>query len=1144
MALDYSPYIGPMTGVSGATIGAAALALFLTAAMPQGTPPTPPLRNAAVSVRLVWTPRGDAALGPASRNGRFIPFLSRNDPAGRQLAGRDLYIHDLRTGVDRRVTFGANPEAEHGEDGPGDAWCVCAFSPDGTRIAFTRWVHQDGTFRAELRVVRVPGALQADRAGEPELSRGVLFAKPNTWVSPHGWTPDGRWVLAAIRDNSSGMTQIAMLSSHSDSMEALKTVSDNALGTLAISPDGRLVAVEMRQGNSLANDIFVLDRAAKTERGIVVHRANDRLVGWAPAGHRLVFASDRRGQFDLFAVHDGAGPTEPEMLRQGIEMPTTPVGIAASGAVFYTTTLRDRPSLRVDSIDRAAGRFRPVPLERIGRPFYLRVPPQWSPDGRQLAYWTDEGGLSVVTRAPVSGSERTTRVPLEFVNDYAWASDARAIYLNGSDTDGAGAFRIDLVTGETERIRGADRFRGAGSGTLYFDRTVGDRRDSIAIIERNTSTLQDREVFRGPAGGPQRLALDPIARVVYYRRPVQITQPPHDLVARDLATGVERVILRRPLGPIDLSGSSRYVRSFVDGGWMIIPVDGSAPPSLLGYMQPVVLAADFGIVAQLDRPQGSLYWDPRFSWLRVDAGEVHGLDFGTGNHELSGFALSPDGNRLAYVDRVPGSAPARELWMIENVLTTEPLARARVTVAISTSASRPRGAGFAGYNVALMAAGIGYKDPQLAANVSALGAGWLRFPAGARSAVYDWRTGLARQEWADQFRQTPFAAQMQDAVRMLRAKGGERIEDAAALAAKAGARGLIVSVNVFTDTPESARALAEHVRANNIPVLVWQLGNEPTFFPAFFPEARSYAEKMRPFADAIRSVDPTALVSLSMGIAGNENAKWDSTLASVRPRYWDVVTYHQYPQVRGMPEEILASLNEVLASDVERRVDTYVRPLFGEMPIIITEAGAGSGSARPDLGMVGTLYGGVWAAEYATRLSRTSRVWHVGMHQLLGPAGLDLADDGRAAVLARPTAGDSMGDAQLDHGPFIGAQGAGYAVAAEAINAASATFLTTVTGGARASTRSGSPIPAVHAQAYRMRAGSALVVTNKSGVTHQLRIVVDGKPVDARLDVVEVTGADPTVRNAVGQGRVARRAISAIDTVAIGPWSVTRISWR
>jgi hypothetical protein len=367
-----------------------------------------------------------------------------------------------------------------------------------------------------------------------------------------------------------------------------------------------------------------------------------------------------------------------------------------------------------------------------------------------------------------------------------------------------------------------------------------------------------------------------------------------------------------------------------------------------------------------------------------------------------------------------------------------------VHIAISTSNPSAIGPAFAGFNVALMDAALGYTDPRLITFAQRLAPGWLRYPAGTRSEAFDWMTGQSRPEWVGRFSGTRFHETLEDTLRVLAAKGGERVDDAYSLARMVGAKDLIICVNVFSDTPESAGRFAAYAKQHAIRVFAWQLGNEPTLSPEFFASAVDYAAKVRPFAEAIKGADPSAQVSLFLGIAGRRETAWDVALAAVKPRYWDVLTYHDYPQVRGTNSELMAALNRTLLLETTQQVKE-LESKFGLMPIIVTEAGPGMD--RPGAGLRGTLYGGIWSAELALRLSPMPQVKRVGIHQLIGVGGIDMRDTHHKDLLEAFNNQRQIDSRSLDYGLFVSAQAEAYAVAVHAINTASLAYRTVVTGG-------------------------------------------------------------------------------------------------
>jgi hypothetical protein len=360
------------------------------------------------------------------------------------------------------------------------------------------------------------------------------------------------------------------------------------------------------------------------------------------------------------------------------------------------------------------------------------------------------------------------------------------------------------------------------------------------------------------------------------------------------------------------------------------------------------------------------------------------------------------------------------------------------------------------------------------------------------------------------------------------------------LARTAGARGLIVCVNVFTDTPASAKQFATYVKRHGINVLAWELGNEPYFNSKLWPTSTAYAKAVRPFAAAIRDADPNAKIGVSMSDAGFADRNWDDLLAGFRPRYWDFIIYHHYPTVGGTPAAMIAALNDVLFHRTTDYVRDEVKRRFGPMPVMITEAGPQDGPAS---GMSGTMYGGIWSAEYALRMSSLQQVKHFGIHQIVGPAGVGVTDSHISDLVASWKNGKRLDTASFDFGLYQSAQGTAYSLAAATINSATAVYRTDVKGGGTAPLPDGKTMPAVFAEAYRIRGKTVVVLTNKGGRGETVSISIDKRPIRARFNVVTVSAQEPSAVNAAGNELIAPLASVASGFTLVPPYSVVRISW-
>src|ERR1039458_4160281 len=228
-----------------------------------------------------------------------------------------------------------------------------------------------------------------------------------------------------------------------------------------------------------------------------------------------------------------------------------------------------------------------------------------------------------------------------------------------------------------------------------------------------------------------------------------------------------------------------------------------------------------------------------------------------------------------------------------RILTVWPLlclgafAQSPATIDIDTTRTTPLNPNFSGFNdeVVFPAEFFDYRLNNMAAQLSP---GWVRQPSGSFSDAFNWQTGLMVPSWAAQLKGTNIATLLSEGLPWTNGKGGGSFVDGANRANFLAAK-LIVCVNAFTDSPQSAGQMAAFAKANHIPVAVWELANEPYFYNNFFQSGADYAAQMKPYRDAIKAADPTALVAIFFVDAGdtNPNPVWNQSIVSYAHPYWD-----------------------------------------------------------------------------------------------------------------------------------------------------------------------------------------------------------------------------------------------------------------
>jgi len=164
----------------------------------------------------------------------------------------------------------------------------------------------------------------------------------------------------------------------------------------SLSPDGSHIA--LRRWVDGNDDIWIKDLPDGPLRRITVDERADWVPMWAGGNERIVYLSGTPGDLSLWQVNaDGTGT--PELLVD------PPVGVAQGTVSSDGTWI----VLRVGAVQEASGErdlvtFRPgvdstlVPL--VATPSFAEQGPALSPDGRWLAYTSDETGRAEVFVRP------------------------------------------------------------------------------------------------------------------------------------------------------------------------------------------------------------------------------------------------------------------------------------------------------------------------------------------------------------------------------------------------------------------------------------------------------------------------------------------------------------------------------------------------------------------------------------------------------------------------------------------------------------------------------------------------------------------------------------------------------------------------
>jgi Tol biopolymer transport system component len=516
---------------------------------------------------------------------------------------------------------------------------VSCFSRDGKQLAYS-WVTRSalGANRFEIRTMNLQGT------GVPP-SKKLFDNEDVTWIGTCDWSPDGKWIAISLRRKDRS-AQITLVSVEDGSLRALKSVDWDAPSKLFFSPDGRYLAFDSPANQG---DVLVLATDGSREIPALTEPSRDAVVGWSPDGKFLLVGSDRTGTMGLWALPfpNGAVQGPPALLKGDMPYSRNPkggemysLGVTSSGRLYSALFNGGTQDVEQATFDFARGRFLSAPVQ-AGQKFVGRNRnPEWSPDGKYLAYLSDSA-RAIAIRSLATGAVRELPLTEDFgyVETFGWASDSRSFVLVGTNTKGRGGiFRVDALTGQP---------------TLVLAPGDGE-------------------------GGQLSLPLESLdGRFLYYDRIIRACS----CVARmkaDLVSGEKVELIRRTnLEAWNLSPDGLYIaahswdQSAASSSILLVPTNGGQIRELMRADQPLSVqmwAPDSQsiMVSKGDLPRLRATGAKAELWRApVDGRQPSKLD-GDLDPNISWMRVHPDGRQVALDTTRQGRG--WEVWVLENFL--------------------------------------------------------------------------------------------------------------------------------------------------------------------------------------------------------------------------------------------------------------------------------------------------------------------------------------------------------------------------------------------------------------------------------------------------------------------------------------------
>jgi Tol biopolymer transport system component len=549
-------------------------------------------------------------------------FMSLS-PDGKYLCNVDwdtgnLVVRELATGNVRPLT-GKTSWEESG------AYAYnSAISRDSKRVAFLWWNSEREAF--DLRTIGLDGS----------GNRVVRHIQEKEWFQPAAWSADHKEILGPFSMGDEPI-KIVWVSTADGSVRTVK-VLDGWPKKVALSSDGRYVAYDLPQEKgSSKRDIFVLACDEKREIPVVQNPANDKLLGWTPDGKHIFFTSDRMGSWDGWVLKMAG--CEPSGLPQLVNVSmanVSPIGFTRGGSFYYELSRRSY-GVYIASLDLETGKVlsSPKPVGYTG----TEGAPDWSPDGKYLAYCTrlrDSKRWIIHIRSVETGQERQLDAKLRGFRLLRWCPDGRSILVTDFFQKKLHniVYKIDVLTGE---------------------RTV--------LLRTKTSNILHA-------------ALSPDGKTLFYSDCDRPTGPTMSrLMVRDLQTGREKQLVRAVYGTAPycrwaLSPDGKQLafvlQSKAERSLNTVSTTGGKPNELLRKK----IAEGLRLrVAWTPDGQNILFFLGNELWrIPAEGREAQKLwEWKERRLSLDGIRVHPDGQNVA----LEVTEPRNEVWVMENFLPVE-----------------------------------------------------------------------------------------------------------------------------------------------------------------------------------------------------------------------------------------------------------------------------------------------------------------------------------------------------------------------------------------------------------------------------------------------------------------------------------------
>jgi serine/threonine-protein kinase len=262
----------------------------------------------------------------------------------------------------------------------------------------------------------------------------------------------------------------------------------------AFAPEGQRLALTI--ADAAQSDIWVYEWALDRLARVIVDVARDSRPVWTPDGRGIVFASHRadKSSFGLYWKRaDGMGDAQRLTESPHLQVPASwhPSGKFLAFEELNPKTGWDVMILPMEG-DEVSGWKPGTPTVFLNSPF-TELGPMFSPDGRWIAYTSNESGISEVYVRPFPSPGAKSQISSGGGGFSNWSRTKRELFYGTNNKQiMMAAYTVDGDSFHAEKPRPWSDKRYATRGALRpFDLHPDGERFALAVADASSVTMHD-----------------------------------------------------------------------------------------------------------------------------------------------------------------------------------------------------------------------------------------------------------------------------------------------------------------------------------------------------------------------------------------------------------------------------------------------------------------------------------------------------------------------------------------------------------------------------------------------------------------------------------------------------------------------------